>query len=93
MKKTMFVLGMAFAAYMGYALVEMTDRLVSLETVFDAGIFIAVVTCFIGLWRSKRWALWLSWGLAVAALVWGCYLAHFVWTSPEFHVTAPVSSA
>ena len=71
---------MVFTGYISYALVEMTDRLVSLETVFDAGIFIAVVTCFIGLWRSKRWALWLSWVLAVAALVWGCYLAHFVWT-------------
>ncbi len=30
MKKTMLILGMAFAGYMGYALVEMTDRFVSL---------------------------------------------------------------
>ena len=80
MKKTMLMLGMAFAGYLGYALVEMTDRFLSFQTVLDAGIFIAIIACFVGLWKSKRWALWLSWGLAVAALVWGCYLIHFVWT-------------
>ena len=80
MKKAMFILGMAFSGYIGYALVDMTDRLISLQAVLDAGIFIAMVACFAGLWRSKRWALWLSWGLALVALVWGCYLIHFVWT-------------
>ena len=80
MKKTMLIFGMLFAGYIGYALVDMTDRLVSLRTGLNAGIFIAVVVCFVGLWKSKRWALWFSWGLALAALVWGCYLIHFVWT-------------
>jgi len=80
MKKIMFVLGMAFAGYISYALVDMTDRLVSFQTALDAAIFIAIIACFAGLWKSKRWALWLSWGLAAAALVWGCYLSHFVWT-------------
>ncbi len=79
-KKTMLILGMAFAGYMGYALVDMTDKLVSLQTVLDIVILITVISCFVGLWKSKRWALWLSWGLAVAAFVWGCYLIHFVWT-------------
>ena len=80
MKKIMLVLGIVFAGYISYALVEMTDRLVSLQTVLDTGLFIAMVTCFIGLWRFKRWALRLSWVLAAAALVWGCYLVYFVWT-------------
>lgn len=87
MKKAMFILGMAFAGYIGYALVDMTDRLASFQTVLDAVIFIASVACFAGLWRSKRWALWLSWALAAVALVWGCYLIHFVWTFWLF--TAP----
>ncbi len=76
----MLILGMAFAGYMGYAMVDMTDKLVSLQTILDILIFIAMISCFVGLWKSKRWALWLSWGLAVAAFVWGCYLIHFVWT-------------
>ena len=80
MKKTMFILGMAFSCYIGYALVDMTDKLVSLQAVLDAGIFLAIAACFVGLWRSKRWALRLSWVLAAAALVWGGYLIHFVWT-------------
>jgi len=76
----MLILGMAFSGYLGYALVDMTDNLASFQTVLDAVIFIAIIACFVGLWRSRRWALWLSWGLAAAALVWGCYLSHFVWT-------------
>ena len=80
MKKAMLVLGMTFSCYLGYALVDMTDKLVSLQAVLDAGIFMALILCFVGLWKSKRWALWLSWGLAAVALVWGCYLIHFVWT-------------
>jgi hypothetical protein len=79
-KKIMFILGMAFAGYIGSALVEMTDRFLSLQTVLDAAIFIAVFICFAGLWRSRRWALWLSWGLAAAALALGGYLVHFSWT-------------
>ena len=71
---------MAFAGYLSYALVEMTDRLLSLQAVLDAGILIAMGVCFTGLWRSRRWGLWLSWGLALAAFVWGCYLLYFVWT-------------
>lgn len=70
---------MVFSGYLGYALVDMTDKLVSLQTVLDAVIFIAIIACFVGLWKSRRWALGLSWGLAAAALVWGCYLIHFVW--------------
>jgi hypothetical protein len=65
---------------MGYALVDMTDRFVSLQALLDAGIFIMIITCFVGLWKSKRWALWLSWALAATALVWGCTLIHFAWT-------------
>lgn len=80
MKKTMLILGMAFAGYISYAFIEMTDRLVSIQTVVNVGIFIAMVACFAGLWRSKRWALWLSWVLALAAFVWGISLIHFVWT-------------
>jgi len=80
MKKIMLVLGMAFAGYMGYALVEMTDRFLSLQTAVDALIVIAGIVCFWGLWRSRRWALWLSLALALAAFVWGCYLVNFVWT-------------
>ena len=80
MKKTMFILGMLFAGYIGYAMVDMTDRWVSFQTILDAAVFTASIVCFVGLWKSKRWALWLSWGLAAAALVWGCYLIHFVWT-------------
>lgn len=71
---------MAFAGYVGYALVDMTDRLLSCQALLDVVVFIAVIVCFSGLWRSKRWALWLSGVLAVAALAWGCYLIHFVWT-------------
>jgi hypothetical protein len=33
-----------------------------------------------GMWRFRRWALQLSWALAVAALAVGCYWAHFAWT-------------
>ncbi|OGX39122.1 MAG: hypothetical protein A3C53_06280 [Omnitrophica WOR_2 bacterium RIFCSPHIGHO2_02_FULL_68_15] len=33
-----------------------------------------------GLWRFRRWALYLSWMLAAAALAVGCYWAHFAWT-------------
>ena len=33
-----------------------------------------------GMWRFRRWGLWLSWGLAAAALILGCYWAHFAWT-------------
>ena len=80
MKKTMLILGMMFAGYLSYALIEMTDKFISLQTVFDVGIFVAIITCFVGLWKSKRWALWLGWALAGAALVWGGYLIHFVWT-------------
>ncbi len=80
MKKIMLISGMMFAGYLSYALVEMTDRLFSLQTALDAGILIAMVACFTGLWRSRRWALWLSWGLALAAFAWGCYLIYFVWT-------------
>lgn len=79
-KKTMFVLGMAYSAYIGYALVDMTDRFASFQTMIDAVVFVAMIVCFIGLWRSKRWGLWLSWALAAAAFAWGCYLVHFVWT-------------
>ena len=80
MKKAMFVLGMAFAGYIGYALVEMTDHFVSLQTFIDVVTLGATVACFVGLWKSKRWALRLSWGLALAALAWGVYLIYFVWT-------------
>lgn len=80
MKKIMLILGMAFAGYLGYALVDMTDWRDVAQGVLNAVIFMAIIACFAGLWRSKRWALWLSWGLAVAALGWGSYLIHFVWT-------------
>ena len=87
MKKVMFVLGMLFTGYIGYAMADMTDRFLSLQTALDIGVFGAASACFIGLWKSQRWALWLSWLLALAALVWGCYLVHFVWTFWIF--TAP----
>ncbi|MFH0985565.1 MAG: hypothetical protein V1882_08520 [Candidatus Omnitrophota bacterium] len=80
MKKVMFILGMAFAGYLCYALIEMTEKFFSFQTALDIVIFTSVIGCFIGLWKSKRWALWLSWVLAAAAFIWGCYLIHFVWT-------------
>lgn len=33
-----------------------------------------------GMWRFRRWALRLSWMLAAAALLVGCYWALFAWT-------------
>ena len=80
MRQIMLILGMLFACYIGYALVDMTSRFFSFQTVLDAWIFTSIIACFLGLWRLKRWALWLSWGLALAAFAWGCYLIHFVWT-------------
>jgi len=80
MKKIMYILGIMFSGYLGYALVESTSQLVSLEGGIAAGVFTAMIGCFVGLWKARRWALWLSWALAVAALAWGGYLIHFVWT-------------
>lgn len=33
-----------------------------------------------GMWKSKKWALYLSWFLASVAFGFGCYMAHFAWT-------------
>ena len=33
-----------------------------------------------GMWRFRRWALRVSWMLAAAAFLVGCYWAHFAWT-------------
>ena len=80
MKKAMLILGMFFTCYIGYAMADMTQGLLTLQATIDVAILGAAIACFIGLWRSERWALWLSYGLAVAAFAWGCYLLHFVWT-------------
>jgi len=41
---------------------------------------IGIGTSVWGMWRFRRWALRLSWILAAAALLIGCYWAHFAWT-------------
>ena len=43
MRKIMLILGMIFAGYMSYAMIEMTDKLVSLQTVLDVVILVAMV--------------------------------------------------
>lgn len=73
-------LGVAFALYMGYAMIEMTDGFWSWRSLFNAAVFIAAAVSFWGLWLAKRWGLWLSLALALGALVWGAFLLHFVWT-------------
>lgn len=42
--------------------------------------FVAAVIAVVGLWYFKRWALWLSRAVALAALAFGIYIAHFAWT-------------
>ena len=78
--KVIMTLGMVFAAYAGYALVSMTDRLVSWGSLLDVVIFIAMILCFWGLCTLKRWAPLLSLVLALAALGWSFQLVRFVWT-------------
>ena len=46
-----------------------------------AGFFVVcVLLSGYGLWRMQKWALKLSWALAVWAFGFGCYIAHFRWT-------------
>lgn len=78
--KVLIGLGMIFAVYTGLVLIEMTDEALSWQGFFDAGIFLATAFCFWGLWRSRAWALGLSYVLALAALAWGGFLVHFVLT-------------
>ena len=78
--KTFVLLGAAFGGYVVYALVAITDRLLSWWTPLHAAISIALVICVWGLWKAKRWAWRLSLFLALAAFGFGCYVAHFVWT-------------
>jgi len=74
------LLGLAFGVYVCYALVMMNDQIRSAWTLLHAAIFSALILCAVGLWKSKAWALRLSLILALAALGFGFYLAHFVWT-------------
>ncbi len=73
-------LGVLFIGYACYALVMMNDKSLLGWNVLYASIFVATLFCAWGLSKSKPWALWLSLGLALAALGLGCDLAHFAWT-------------
>lgn len=46
-----------------------------------SGVGLAVASvCAWGLWTHRRWAPWVSWGLAAGAFGLGCYGAWFLWT-------------
>lgn len=78
--KIIFLLGAAFSAYLFYALVSIHDRLLSWWNVLNLALFIVTLLCAGGLRNRRRWAFFLSLILAVAALGFGCYIVHFVWT-------------
>jgi len=76
----MIALGLAFGIYVCYALVSITDKLLSPWTILQGAIFSAWVICVWGLWKSRRWAWQLSLFLALAAFGFGGYVFHFTWT-------------
>ncbi|MBI4115490.1 MAG: hypothetical protein HY447_02835 [Candidatus Omnitrophica bacterium] len=78
--KILIFLGVLYSAYVCYALVNINEKLLSWWTLLDAAIFIALVTCVWGFWKSRPWAIPLSLVLALAGFGFGCYLAYFVWT-------------
>ncbi len=41
---------------------------------------VMLVAAVIGMWKEHGWAVWTGRTLAAMALVFGVYLAHFVWT-------------
>lgn len=48
--------------------------------IIGAIVFAASVLCAWGMWRMRRWALKLSWFIALAVFVCGCYGVYFMWT-------------
>jgi len=70
---------LAFWGFGGLLWYQVEDRDV-FAILLTAACFLAAVVSFFGVWHGKRWAFVLSRFVAVVALGFGGYFAHFVWT-------------
>jgi surface polysaccharide O-acyltransferase-like enzyme len=78
--KSLVVLGVIFASYVCYVLVQTNDHALPAWNFFYGVLWSICLLCGWGLWNSKAWALKLSYLLALAGLGLGLYFVHFAWT-------------
>ena len=74
---TSVAFGLAGSGYVAYFTLQDEDFVWSM---LSAVFILATLASGYGLWRMQRWALKLSWALAVWALAFGMYIAYFRWT-------------
>ena len=75
--RVMVAFGTVLGAYLGYLMTFESGE--APWVIAGVVAFIAVGSAAWGMWRFRRWGLWLGWAVALAALGLGCFGAWFSW--------------